>query len=122
MGQVTDASTELHFRGRGEVRQVYFFEIMAKHIMIKLSKIDQCHQHDLRLNNVLMEFMSSRQHLFAVIDEYGGLSGLIALEDILEEILGLEIMGESDQVADKRELARQRRSRLASGLAQKERM
>jgi CBS domain containing-hemolysin-like protein len=75
-----------------------------------------------RLNNVLMEFMSSRQHLFAVIDEYGGLSGLISLEDILEEILGLEIMGESDQVADKRELARQRRSRLASGLAQKERM
>jgi CBS domain containing-hemolysin-like protein len=74
-----------------------------------------------RLNNVLMEFMSSRQHLFAVIDEYGGLSGLVSLEDILEEILGREIMGESDQVADKRELARQRRSILASGLAQKER-
>jgi CBS domain containing-hemolysin-like protein len=36
------------------------------------------------LNNVLTEFMSSRQHLFVVIDEYGGLSGLIALEDILE--------------------------------------
>lgn len=66
------------------------------------------------LNNVLMEFMSSRQHLFVVIDEYGGLSGLIALEDILEEILGREIMDESDQVADKRALARLRRSRLVS--------
>jgi CBS domain containing-hemolysin-like protein len=66
------------------------------------------------LNNVLTEFMSSRQHLFVVIDEYGGLSGLIALEDILEEILGREIMDESDQVADKRTLARLRRRRLVS--------
>jgi len=66
------------------------------------------------LNNVLMEFMNSRQHLFVVIDEYGGLSGLITLEDILEEILGSEIMDESDQVADKRALARQRRRKLVS--------
>lgn len=65
-----------------------------------------------RLNNVLMEFMSATQHLFVVIDEYGGLSGVISLEDILEEILGREIMDESDQVADKRELARQRRSNV----------
>ena len=66
------------------------------------------------LNNVLMEFMSARQHLFVVIDEYGGLSGLISMEDILEEILGREIMDESDQVEDKRALARLRRRRLVS--------
>ena len=65
------------------------------------------------LNNVLMEFLESRQHLFAVIDEYGGLAGLISLEDILEEILGREIVDESDEVTDKRELARRRRNRLA---------
>jgi len=65
------------------------------------------------LNNVLMEFMGAKQHLFVVIDEYGGLSGVVSLEDILEEILGREIVDESDQVADKRELARKRRSTLA---------
>ena len=66
-----------------------------------------------RLNNVLMEFMGAKEHLFVVIDEYGGLSGVISLEDILEEILGREIVDESDQVADKRELARKRRRSIA---------
>jgi len=64
------------------------------------------------LNKVLIEFLDLRQHLFVVLDEYGGVSGLIALEDILEEILGREIIDESDEVVDKRELARRRRNRL----------
>jgi CBS domain containing-hemolysin-like protein len=62
-----------------------------------------------RLNVVLGEFLELKQHLFAVIDEYGGLAGLISLEDILEEILGREIVDESDEVEDKQELARKRR-------------
>jgi CBS domain containing-hemolysin-like protein len=67
-----------------------------------------------RLNNVLLEFMGARQKLFVVIDEYGGLAGLISLEDILEEILGREIIDESDLVIDKRKLARDRRVSLIS--------
>lgn len=67
-----------------------------------------------RLDYVLTRFMGSRQKLFVVIDEYGGLSGLITLEDILEEILGREIVDEFDEVTDKRELARERRNRLVS--------
>ncbi|MBW2283074.1 MAG: HlyC/CorC family transporter [Deltaproteobacteria bacterium] len=66
------------------------------------------------LNRVLMEFLELRQHLFVVLDEYGGIAGLITLEDILEEILGREIIDESDEVADKRELARKRRQQLAT--------
>lgn len=66
------------------------------------------------LNRVLLEFLERREHLFAVLDEYGGLAGLITLEDILEEILGREIVDESDEVTDKRALARERRSRLIS--------
>jgi CBS domain containing-hemolysin-like protein len=65
-----------------------------------------------RLNNVLMEFMESREKLFVVIDEYGGLSGIISLEDILEEILGREIIDESDLVEDTQKLARERRNKL----------
>jgi len=66
------------------------------------------------LNRVLTEFLERKQHLFMVLDEYGGMAGLITLEDVLEEILGREIVGESDTVADKRELARQRRKQLLS--------
>jgi CBS domain containing-hemolysin-like protein len=62
-----------------------------------------------KLSNVLMEFMGSRQKLLIALDEYGGLSGLITLEDILEEILGREIIDESDRVADKQRLAKLRR-------------
>jgi CBS domain containing-hemolysin-like protein len=67
------------------------------------------------LNRVLMEFLELKQHLFVVIDEYGGLSGLITLEDIIEEILGREIVDESDEFADKQELARLQRKELSHG-------
>ena len=64
------------------------------------------------LERILQMFLERRQHLFAVIDEYGGLTGVLTLEDVLEEILGTEIVDESDRVDDLRELARRRRQTL----------
>lgn len=55
----------------------------------------------------------ARVHLFIVLDEYGGLAGVVSLEDVLEEILGSEIVDESDNVDDLRALARQRRLELS---------
>ena len=64
------------------------------------------------LDKVLIRFIESRMHLFVVLDEYGGVGGVISLEDVLEEILGKEIVDETDEVADMRELARVRREKL----------
>jgi len=41
-----------------------------------------------RLNMLLRDFRSSRNHMACVVDEYGGVSGLITIEDVLEEIVG----------------------------------
>ncbi len=51
------------------------------------------------LNVLLREFRQSRNHMAIVIDEYGGVSGLITIEDVLEEIVG-EIDDEHDDAGD----------------------
>jgi CBS domain containing-hemolysin-like protein len=58
------------------------------------------------LNRILIDFFDRRQHLFVVVDEYGSMTGIISMEDILEEIVGREIIDESDKTRDMRELAR----------------
>ncbi len=60
---------------------------------------------------VLDEFIIKQDHIFLVIDEYGGTAGLITLEDTVETLLGIEILDESDRVADLRQLARRRYQR-----------
>lgn len=64
------------------------------------------------LDKVLKKFLELRQQIFVVIGEFGGLSGVITLEDILEEVLGAEIVDEFDEVEDMRLLAQQRRQKL----------
>ncbi len=58
------------------------------------------------LNRILIDFFDRRQHLFVVVDEYGTMTGIISMEDVLEEIVGREIIDESDKTLDMRELAR----------------
>lgn len=64
------------------------------------------------VDHLLLAFLEERQHLFIVLDEYGGLAGVVSLEDVLETMLGREIVDESDTTPDLRALAKKRRSAL----------
>lgn len=64
-----------------------------------------------RLDKALEEFLRRKKHMFVVVDEYGGVEGLITMEDVLETILGVEIVDEGDKIADLRVLAKQQRDK-----------
>ena len=58
--------------------------------------------------NLLSSFLRRKEHMYMVVDEYGGIMGLVTLEDVLESLVGSEIVDETDTVADLQVLARRR--------------
>ena len=64
----------------------------------------------LKVDQLLKEFQKYRQHLMVVLDEYGGTSGVVTLEDVLEELTG-EIVDETDKSVDLQIVARMRGKR-----------
>jgi CBS domain containing-hemolysin-like protein len=61
---------------------------------------------DLPIPNLFEQLIETRNHMALVVDEYGSVSGLVTMEDVIETLLGLEIMDESDNVSDLQNLAR----------------
>jgi CBS domain containing-hemolysin-like protein len=59
------------------------------------------------LSELFDHFLQKRQHISIVLDEYGGTKGLVTLEDLVETLIGIEIIDETDSVVDMRALARQ---------------
>lgn len=73
-------------------------------------------QDDKNLFDLFEALTRSRSHLAVVMDNYGSLAGLITLEDIVETLFGLEIMDESDRVADLQVQAKRMWEERAKGL------
>ena len=78
-----------HFDG-GQKSQFNIYDMLRPVVFVPESK---------RLNVLLKEFRASRNHMAIVVDEYGGVAGLVTIEDVLEQIVG-EIEDEYDFEAD----------------------
>ncbi|MBD3305938.1 DUF21 domain-containing protein [candidate division KSB3 bacterium] len=63
-----------------------------------------------RADALLPVFQKTQQHLAVVVDEYGGVSGVATLEDVLEVLTG-EIVDETDRIVDLQEFARQQKQK-----------
>ncbi|MEJ2140859.1 MAG: transporter associated domain-containing protein [Gammaproteobacteria bacterium] len=80
----------LPFFLKGDKEQINLRDLLRPVVFIPESK---------RLNVLLKEFRSNRNHMAIVVDEYGGAAGLVTIEDVLEQIVG-EIEDEHDFADD----------------------
>lgn len=78
------------------------WDLELKDIMKPILKIEQ----GSTIEQALDVFLSNRQQFALVKDEFGGTSGILTMEDVMETLLGKEIVDELDEVEDMRELAR----------------
>ncbi|MFK7807759.1 MAG: CNNM domain-containing protein [Saprospiraceae bacterium] len=62
-------------------------------------------KNDMSLDKLLNHFLADKKHMACVFDEFGVLQGVVTMEDILEEILRVEIIDETDKTKDLREKA-----------------
>ena len=76
----------LHYFLQGEKDRINIRDLLRPAVFIPESK---------RLNVLLKEFRTSRNHMAIIVDEYGGVAGLVTIEDVLEQIVG-EIEDEHD--------------------------
>lgn len=73
-------------------------------------------ERNVAIPNLFEQFVEEKEHIALVVDEYGSISGLVTMEDVIETLLGLEIMDESDTDSDMQQLARKNWEKRAKRL------
>ncbi len=83
--------------------------------LLEISRTLRAVPEFISLDQLLEEMFENREQMCSVVDEHGGFAGIVTLEDVLEEVVGVEITDEYDTIEDMRahaqKLARRRRRR-----------
>ena len=59
------------------------------------------------VGNIWEKFLEKKEHISVIIDEYGTFRGIVTMEDVIETMLGQEIVDETDEVVDMQEYAKE---------------
>ncbi len=92
-------------------REVVFEKLAEDHFNLKLKDIKRTIVNIPELSTLLNaweELLNKKEHIALVSDEYGGMAGIVTLEDIIETLLGFEIVDEKDQIEDMQQYAKER--------------
>jgi len=122
VGQVMDKHKPIHFSRipifvddmDHAIGMVHRYKLMeaASHDQLNLpikSLMQTLHSlpEEMSVAAALDQFIKRKKHVFLVLDDYGSTTGLVSLEDVVETLLGVEIVDEFDSVADMRQYARE---------------
>ena len=72
------------------------------------------------VSNILEKFLGKKEHIAVVIDDFGAARGIVTLEDVIETMLGFEIVDEKDEVVDMQELAKDRWRQIQEKVSKEE--
>ena len=74
-------------------------------------------QEDVSVSTIWEKLLEKKEHICVIIDEYGSCRGIVTLEDVIETMLGFEIVDESDEVVDMQQLAKEQWEEMQSRLS-----
>lgn len=104
-------SIDVGLKGYVLSRDILYAALMGdtEKILLDLSKKLYVVPSNEPMDEVLEKFLNNKQHLFAVVDEYGGFDGVVTLEDVMEFILDTNIYDEADVDKDWLQEAKKRK-------------
>ena len=93
------------------IRQTVFEKLAEDRHELKLKDIKRdivVVPNSIVLFTLWERLLEKKEHIALIVDEYGGLDGIVTMEDIIETLLGLEIVDEKDTITDMQKHARDR--------------